>query len=439
MATAPIVEFVNHSSFILDYGGERLICDPWLTGTAFNRGWRLLAESAFASEDFGRVTKIWFSHQHPDHFSPGDLRRISPEVRAKIEVLYQRTLDKKVVRYCSGLKFGSVSELAPRRRHAIAGDFTVECNPWSDRDSWLVLRAGGYTVLNMNDCVVENAEQARRIASMTGPADVLFTQFSYANWAGNPGDNAAHVQEASRKLDQIRLQVEHFQPKYVVPFASFVWFSHEENFFHNPGMNRAGDIAAFIERELHCKAIVLYPGDRWHIGDDRDSTPAVERYSRDFARILAQGPADRAPSVAFERIQTAMDNYLTRIKRRNPVIGFIPGLRTSALVTDYGRVFEFSLGGMREIPSSSAVDLQLSSDSLYFALKAPWGANALSVNGRFVVPEGGDRARFFRFFRAGDYNDLGYSFDYRWAAGQIVKAASRRLRNVTAPAIHPSP
>ncbi len=373
MSGAPIVEFVNHSSFVLEYGGERLICDPWLTGTAFNRGWRLLSTSTFAAEDFSTITKIWFSHQHPDHFSPGDLRRIPPEIRAKIGILYQRTLDKKVVRYCAGLKFASTTELAPHRPLTIADGFSVECNPWPDRDSWLVLRAGDFTVLNMNDCVVEDVEQARRIARIVGPVDVLFTQFSYANWAGNPGDTEAHTREARRKLDQIRLQVEHFRPKYVVPFASFVWFSHEENFFHNAGMNQVGDIAAFIERELQCKAIVLYPADRWQVGAAHDSTIAVEHYAADFDRVLARGPADKAPSVALERIETAMNGYLSRIRRRNPVIGYIPRLRTSALLTDYGRAFEFTLRGMREISSSSTVDLHLSSDRLALRIESALG------------------------------------------------------------------
>lgn len=439
MTGEPVIEFVNHSSFVLEYGAERIVCDPWLTGTAFNKGWRLLSPTQFAPDDFARITKIWFSHQHPDHFSPGDLRRIAPEHRSKIGILYQRTLDKKVVRYCAGLKFQSVTEFAPNRWYELADGLSVLCTPWSDRDSWLAIRAGSRTILNVNDCVVETGDQAREIARTVGPVDVLFTQFSYASWAGNPGDREAHIREARRKYEQIALQIRHFRPRYVVPFASFVWFSHDENFFHNHQMNQVGDVAAFIERELGARAVVLYPGDRWIAGEERDSADAVDRYSRDFDRVLANGPADHATTVALERIEHAMAGYLARIKRRNPVIGFVPRLRTSAYITDYGRAYEFTLSGMRELPADATVDVRMSSDSLYFVLKAPWGANALSVNGRFVVPEGGDRARFFRFFRAADYNDLGYVFDYRWAAGQIAKAVARRFRNVSAPAIHPAP
>ena len=36
------LEFVNHASYVLESGGVRLLCDPWLEGTAFNDGWALL-------------------------------------------------------------------------------------------------------------------------------------------------------------------------------------------------------------------------------------------------------------------------------------------------------------------------------------------------------------------------------------------------------------
>ena len=421
----PAIEFVNHSSFVFDHDGVRLICDPWLTGTAFNDGWRLLAATKFTPADFANVSHIWFSHQHPDHFSPGDLRQIAPDVRRSIEVLFQRTIDRKVVRYCSGLHFGTVTELERDRWHRLSPDLEVLCNPWSDRDSWLAIRTSANTIVNVNDCVIETPAEARSIARNVGPVDVLFTQFSYANWAGNPDDTERHRREAARKLEEIRLQAEVFEPRYLIPFASFVWFSHVENFFHNAQMNQVGNVAEFIERELSCKPIVLYPGERWVIGEEHDSPGAAERYAADFRGAMKHGPVDSAETVPLDLIERAMHRYLERVKGRNPVIGFIPGLRTAAYITDYERAFEFTLNGMHELPAGSLVDVHLGSDSLLFTLQAPWGANALSVNGRYVVPENGDRARFFRFFRAGDYNDLGLVFDYRWAANQVLRAISR--------------
>lgn len=427
------IEWVNHASFVFEYGDLRLISDPWLTGPAFNYGWRLLSPGVFSHDDFAGLTHVWFSHQHPDHFSPRDIRAIPQDVRQRLSVLYQQTRDKKIVRFCQGLRFREATELADGVWTSIASAVQVMCGKWDDRDSWLAIRTPDVTILNLNDCYVYEAEQARSIARRVGHVDVLMTQFSYANWAGNPEDEERHRAEAGLKFQEIQLQVEAIKPEAVIPFASFVWFSHDENFYHNAQMNRVADIAAWIEGELGCAAVVLYPGQRWNVGETIDWRQAAERYNADFDAVLRNGPADHVRSVEPSRLLAASVDFLARVKQRNPALAFVPGMRTSAYVTDLGRAYEFSLSGMREVSSDSAVDLRLNSDSLLFALRAPWGGNALAVNGRFTVPQGGNMDRFFRFFRAADLNDHGYTLDFRWAANQVAKSIARRVRRIHDP------
>jgi UDP-MurNAc hydroxylase len=421
------ISWVNHASFIVEQNGTRLICDPWLSGTAFNHGWRLLSPTAMEPDDFRRISHIWFSHQHPDHFSPPDLRTIAPEIRRTITVLYHATIDKKVVRFCRGLKFKDAIELQRGQWLALDPHLHLLCNDWSDRDSWMAMRTPEGTLLNLNDCMIESRTQARSIAKAVGPVRVLFTQFSFAGWSGNPDDREYRRAQARSKFDQMRLQIEELRPEYVVPFASYVWFSHEENFYHNAEMNRVGDVASFIET-LGAVPVVLYPGDRWQVGAPANWQAAAQRYEHDFSQMLRNGPRDRGSSVGVELLTRAAAQYLERLKRRNPLLAFLPGLRTAVLVTDLNCSFSLTVGGMQPLPPSSPVDVALRSDSLYFALKVPWGANALAVNGRFTVPAGGDRERFFRFFRPGDLNDHGMILDYRWAAAQAAKTVKRRIR-----------
>src|ERR1043165_9435943 len=94
------IEFVNHASYIVDHAGIRLICDPWTEGTAFDNGWSLLTPSKFTFDDYKNITHIWFSHEHPDHFSPPNLSKIPAEHRKNITVLYHETNDKKVINWC---------------------------------------------------------------------------------------------------------------------------------------------------------------------------------------------------------------------------------------------------------------------------------------------------------------------------------------------------
>ena len=70
------ITFVNHASVIFSHKNIRLMTDPWIFGNAFNNGWSLLSESKFTIEDFDKITHIWFSHEHPDHFHPLVLKTI---------------------------------------------------------------------------------------------------------------------------------------------------------------------------------------------------------------------------------------------------------------------------------------------------------------------------------------------------------------------------
>ena len=75
-----------------------------------------------------------------------------------------------------------------------------------------------------------------------GRPDVLLTQFSYANWTGNPDDVAAMKAVAEAKLKEIQLQLASYQPKILIPVASFVWFCRSDNFHLNAGVNAMADV-----------------------------------------------------------------------------------------------------------------------------------------------------------------------------------------------------
>ena len=92
--------FVNHASVLFEHEGTRVLTDPWWFGDAFNTGWQLLTETPLPTSALADVDYIWFSHEHPDHFSPRVLSAIPEPRRAGVEVLYQETRDGKVLAFC---------------------------------------------------------------------------------------------------------------------------------------------------------------------------------------------------------------------------------------------------------------------------------------------------------------------------------------------------
>lgn len=292
------LEFVNHSSFVLEARGVRLICDPWLDGHAFDRSWGLLSPSAFRIEDFARITHVWFSHEHPDHFHPPTLQRIPPEVRARITVLFQETRDRKVVEHCKSLGFGDVRELPDEEWVEIAPGVRVLCvSIGGFQDSWLCVRTPERTLLNLNDGFLTQRERIERVARAVGSVDVLATQFSISGWDGNAEELDRRRRGARTMLARAVAQCLTLKPRFVLPLASFVWFCHEENAYMNDAVLPIGEVERELAASTDARPVLLYPGDEWTVGAEHDNTPAIARYEADQASLPSR-PLQRGAPVS---------------------------------------------------------------------------------------------------------------------------------------------
>jgi L-ascorbate metabolism protein UlaG (beta-lactamase superfamily) len=69
------VEFINHARLLIEQDKICLLSDPWLEGSVFNNGWKLITPTQFSYEEFAKVTHIWFSNEHPDHFFPPNIKK----------------------------------------------------------------------------------------------------------------------------------------------------------------------------------------------------------------------------------------------------------------------------------------------------------------------------------------------------------------------------
>ena len=59
---------------------------------------------------------------------------------------------------------------------------------------------------------------------------------------------------------QIKEQISFFNPEFVIPFASFIFFSHVENFYMNDEQSDIEKVAQVINNEKTIP-IILYPND----------------------------------------------------------------------------------------------------------------------------------------------------------------------------------
>ena len=402
------IVWLNHAGYELRTGDVRIVHDPWLSGTAFDDGWALVSKSAHGPGDFAGVDYLWFSHEHPDHFSPSLLRAIPEEVRRTITVLFQRTRDGRVAAFCRGLGF-PVRELGDGERVALRSGVFVTCGVLGD-DSWMFTETPERTYFNPNDAVAR--DWAPIAATFARPVDVLLTQFSYAFGAGAPGESTRMRAAADEQLALMDAQIAAVGPRWVIPFASFIWFCRAENFHLNEGANR---IEAVYERlRARVETVVLYPGDRWRVGEARDSAGAVSRYMADWAGHAAPLPARAPVPVAdLERLARA---YRERLARDNALWLVRPFARAGLVrpvamwLADLGEGVRFDgLGGgvIARGLGVQACELELASTSLANMLRHNSGMGTLMVNGCYRELRPGGLRRLSRHFAIAGHNARG--------------------------------
>ena len=110
------IKVVSHACVYLDFGEVKLLCDPWLFGTCFNNGWSLKLRDdkseVLSQEEIQKITHIWISHEHPDHFHFPSLKFLiskinKPELVQVITKNDYRTRED-VVKVISNIGFSNI-------------------------------------------------------------------------------------------------------------------------------------------------------------------------------------------------------------------------------------------------------------------------------------------------------------------------------------------
>jgi len=418
------IKFVNHSSFIIEHNGISIISDPWLEGKVFNNGWDLISKTKLSYDDFKDINYIWFSHEHPDHFYPPNIKRIPSEYKKNITVLFQNTIDGRVANYCRKSGFKEVVELHKGKYYELSKDFKVLCEYFGEGDSWITYKVGDKTILNTNDCGIRNNTQAEYIKNCVGKVDILLTQFSYAYWAGNKDEVDFRKKIADEKLESMKFQVDVFKPTVTIPIASFIYFCHEENFYLNDSVNTAEKTYNYLKSKTKTKPVVLFNGDEYTFPENWDSLRSIENYKRDFRNIeLNQDTLEKNVAVSLEVLNKQAKIFIDNLKCTNSFIVLSILKPTKIHLSDYDKTFILSLKKYLEKRDINYIncDVSMSSESLFFCLKYPYGLDTTQINGRLQKPKKGNYTNFFNIFRIDQQKSRGKEITIWYLLGVVIR------------------
>ncbi|MBV9242590.1 MAG: MBL fold metallo-hydrolase [Acidobacteria bacterium] len=404
------IQFLNHASVKLITSQVRVTTDPWYSGAAFNNGWDLIRTDGDLPALASDATHFWLSHEHPDHLSIEFFKSLS---NRSAPVLFQKTADQRVVSFLRGQGF-TVEEIPESVDLAVAPGETMRVGRCGFYDSWSLFRAGGDTILNLNDCEINDDRALDALRSRIGTIDVLLTQFSYAAWKGGRENRSLRQIAARDKLDTVGRQIRHLKPKFVIPFASFVYFSHVENSYLNDSINDVPGVINVIESS-GSTAVVMKPRDTWRVGEAWNNREAIDYWREAYASIPSLPRRFLERAISFAELAEHGRQYQQRVFRNNAkwliwLASFVPVVDAFRPIlirlTDLRMTVRFSFFASLEATDDGTPDVEMSSENLDFIFLNEFGYDTLTVNGRFEASTSGF-ARMTKNFAVGSLNALG--------------------------------
>ncbi len=418
--------FINHASYLVESDRSVLVVDPWVEGNAFDNGWGLLDQSITNKmlieylAGFKKSIYIWLSHEHSDHFSVPFLKMLK-ENSLKVNFIFQKTLDGRVAQFLRKLGY-NVTE-SNDNLEVIDPELSIAIFPYVGGDSYSLTMLNDFSILNINDCVVDDEKGAERVLKnyrkFTKNVDLLLTQFGYANWIGNPDERQLRKVSAKEKLDRISLQVRKFEPQATIPFASFVYFNDPDNFHTNDAQNTPKDVSDYFDKyNIPTNLIILKPWDTLDL-----VSPIRQESSKKNSNILhwVKLHHEIKPNsmihkkISIDEIRKSYNEFRSAIfksfliaPRLLESLKFIVPIKFYLNDLGVNVVLSYRDNLTVEEGCKENCDISLTAATLNFILSNEYGANTTRVNGKFERISDEGIAIFSRHFSPQEYMKMGY-------------------------------
>ena len=261
----PKVTLVSSACLLIEYGGYRILTDPWIEGPCFFGSWTIYPPPVMKVEDLPPIDTIWISHEHTDHLHPHSLSLFEKN----IPILIPKLKNGRLLKLIQNLGFNKVTEMPSFQPFSINTDiqgisFKSE-SVWND--GILFLQLGNFRILNFND-----AGFHWNIKNIIGEVDMICSSFSQGS-SGYPA-TWKHLNYMMKKqimentnlgaLKMLKQMVDSFKPKYLLPFADFneLYYPRHLKYQKMRIKNSLQTVKEFF-KDTQIKVLDLIPGESW--------------------------------------------------------------------------------------------------------------------------------------------------------------------------------
>jgi hypothetical protein len=387
------IQLVSHASVIIEAGATKIWTDPWTVSRAFNNSWTLIGKPAYSPEMLDDVQYLWISHEHPDHFNVPTLKSLPETFKQRVVVLFQQQNSEKIFNALRQFGFRNFQSLPNGRVVRLVDGVEVYCYQASFGDSCLGVRHEGEVIFNINDAEL-SASDCRRVENDLGKVDLLLNQFSLAGYNGYLNYEQVLPTLAKEKLSRLFNNHRELNARVTVPFASFVYFSSEDNRFLNRYANSPQTVADWM-RAQGAPVRFLFLGERASVQDliDADSEAARRGLAQWQAMYdqLDKFEYTADPKVDLGEIQALAKAFSASLHEYFPTLLLRRVKPLRFYIRDLEMVARFDvLSGELEATGEArqaVADILVNSQPLAAAFRFPSGFETLAVSGRFLVQQ----------------------------------------------------
>jgi UDP-MurNAc hydroxylase len=335
------VTYLGHAAMMVEAGGTRILMDPWLTDPTYHGTWWHYPPLQLGVRDLPKLDFLYVSHEHPDHFDPPTLAQLDKNLHVIIADFKRKRFRDRL----AALGFRNVTEHDFGREFALNGSgltcrLIAPDRPWDD--SAILVRDGDTTLLNVNDCHLDDA--TLQALGRAYPIDLAFLTFTGASqYPGCFDFPIASKRERWRRskedhCDEFVNWAIQLNTKRAVPAAgNFALLAPDQLFLNTPDYvnTPAEAIEALRRRAPHIEGLQMNPGDVWSSQGGlrrRCPPPEWDRRMEDIER-LSQAARGRiteyfaseppAPADLFDRFRDYFNGLLKADPNAAPRVGIV--------------------------------------------------------------------------------------------------------------------
>jgi UDP-MurNAc hydroxylase len=394
---SPKISFLNHASFAFYDEGFSIISDPWYWGSAFDDGWKLLYENPKKEivNTLNGLTHIYISHEHPDHFSISFFKKFKETIiNNKIQIIFQQTIDKRVINYLTSNNF-EVAELSHGKWYQASQNSRFLLYKNGFIDSSLIIESNDHLFINLNDCdfnILQLFNLNRLLPK--NKKKIICNQFSYAAYRA---DKEWLKRAASFKLNSLVRSFKALDGDFLLPFASYAYFCHEQNLQLNSSYNNPKSVSKYLSKNKISHAFISPSSNMIEIHNLLNDNFAASLNQKGLTfwtnkLELKKEVISCSTSNPKEIEQKFIDFFLYKIKKNNNIFlmklinylsfGKVFGTVKIKLI-DTNDFYEISFNKFHKLTDfDGPCDIELTSQSLLNIITQPFGIDTLSVNGR---------------------------------------------------------